>query len=263
MLRPVQKMCQLSKLLTSLPPLFLRQDWPTKLLTLLPLDTVLWRLLAPSPSIKAKWNLPVADIVHYYPDRRILLRRPKSEISNKRIIPYAKAWARSQIQPVPVFLHHIDLDLKRYHNSQDFNAENFPSLQHWTIRLSRLFSIKAICANPSNLRSFWRSKSFCTPKIPFTVGAKYSTLINKKQWDNFWKAEIPHNARTPWWRLLHDKIPYRIRLHRRQPDKVDSALCGICKNVPEDDFHLFVGCTLKWSVWQKALRELSRQHSNY
>jgi hypothetical protein len=89
------------------------------------------------------------------------------------------------------------------------------------------------------------------------VGAKYPTLINKKQWDNFWRAEIPHNARTPWWRLLHDKIPYRIRLHRRQPEKVDSAICVICKNVLEDDFHLLVGCTLKWCVWQKALRELS------
>jgi hypothetical protein len=184
-------------------------------------------------------------IVHYYPDRSILLRRPKSEISNKRIIPYAKAWAHSQIQPVPVFLHHIDFDLKRYHNSEDFNANDFPSLQHWTIPLSRLFFIQAMCANPSNLPSFWRSKSFCTPKVPFTVGAKYPTLINKKQWDNFWKAEIPHNARTPWWRLLPDKIAYRIRLHRRQPDKVDSALCGISKNVLEDDFHLLVGCTLK------------------
>jgi hypothetical protein len=25
----------------------------------------------------------------------------------------------------------------------------------------------------------------------------------------------------------------------------------------EDDFHLLVGCVLKWCVWQQALRELS------
>jgi hypothetical protein len=98
MLWLVPQMWQLSKLLSCLPPLFLWHDWPTKSLTLPPLDTVLWRPLAPNPSIKAKWNLPVADIVHYYPDRSILLRRPKSEISNKCIIPYAKAWAHSQIQ---------------------------------------------------------------------------------------------------------------------------------------------------------------------
>jgi hypothetical protein len=73
----------------------------------------------------------------------------------------------------------------------------------------------------------------------------------------FWQSAIPHNARIPWWRLLHDKIPHRIRLHHRQPDKVVSAECGICQNVLEDDFHLFVGCRLKWCVWQKALQELS------
>jgi hypothetical protein len=41
------------------------------------------------------------------------------------------------------------------------------------------------------------------------------------------------------------------------PDKVVSAECGICQNALEDDFHLFVGCRLKWCVWQKALQELS------
>jgi hypothetical protein len=56
--------------------------------------------------------------------------------------------------------------------------------------------------------------------------------------------------------ILHDKIPHRIRLHRRQPDKVGSAECGICQNALEDDFHLFVGGRLKWCVWQKALQEL-------
>jgi hypothetical protein len=89
-------MCQLSELLSSLQPLILRHDWPTKLKTFLPRDTVLWQPLAPNPSIKAKWNLPVTDIVHYYPGQSILFRRPKSEISNKRMTAYAEEWARAR-----------------------------------------------------------------------------------------------------------------------------------------------------------------------
>jgi hypothetical protein len=31
---------------------------------------------------------------------------------------------------VPVFLHHIDFDLKRDHNTEHINADDIPSFQH-------------------------------------------------------------------------------------------------------------------------------------
>jgi hypothetical protein len=69
------------------------------------------------------------------------------------------------MQPVPVFLHHIDFDLKRDHNSEDFNADDVPSLQHWMIPMSRLFSIQAICANPSNFEVFGDPSLFAHPSF--------------------------------------------------------------------------------------------------
>jgi hypothetical protein len=244
-------------LITLLPPLLLHQDWPTHLVTLLPLHAGLTYPLAPNPIIKAKMSLVIAEVVHWYPDQGILLRRPRSEVHCKPVIPYIKEWARCQLVPTPILQYHMDIEGARRHNTDNFTVDCFAKLDHWTFSISRNKSIRVINAAASGLRMYWRNKSDNPVRIPLRIGAKFASLLSKAQWNMFWQSAIPHNARTPWWRLLHDKIPHRIRLHRRQPDKVDSALCGICKNVLEDDFHLLVGCTLKWCVWQKALRELS------
>ena len=65
-------------------------------------------------------------------------------------------------------------------------------------------------------------------------------LIRRYAWQSFWNSPIPHEARTPWWRLLIDKLPHRARLHRWQPDKFPTSECQICQDSVEDDFHLLV-----------------------
>jgi hypothetical protein len=66
---------------------------------------------------------------------------------------------------VPVFLHHIDSDLKRDHNTEHIHADDIPCFQQWTITISRLFSIQAIRANSSNLSAIQAS---LYTQIPFT-----------------------------------------------------------------------------------------------
>jgi hypothetical protein len=63
------------------------------------------------------------------------------------------------------------------------------------------------------------------------------------------------SGRTAWWRLIHSKLPHQIRMNRRQSEIYADTICSIYKSVPEDDFHLFVGCRKKWPVWREAVKE--------
>jgi hypothetical protein len=108
-----------------------------------------------------------------------------------------------------------------------------------------------------NYAAFWTTSSNSHLRIRYKVGAKFACLLSATQWKSFWQSVIPHQARTIWWRLLHDKIPYRIRLPTMQSDKLLSAECPICLSDMEDDFHMLVNCSLTWSVWQKAIKEFS------
>ncbi|KAH8548247.1 hypothetical protein BGW37DRAFT_431180, partial [Umbelopsis sp. PMI_123] len=77
---------------------------------------------------------------------------------------------------------------------------------------------------------------------------------------DFAKADIPHNSRSIWWRLLHDKLPHRARMHTWSPLKYPSPLCSLCKDTIEGDFHLIIDCRLKRTVWLRALQELAFVH---
>jgi len=122
--------------------------------------------------------------------------------------------------------------------------------------------VKLQIAGPGDLRRYWQFKHDSTLNIkelrpPSTIGPNLSLFVTNGAWTAFWNADIPHQARTAWWRLLHDKIPHRLRLHRRQPDVHKSPKCYFCKREDEDDFHLFVGCQSKWPIWSQALQELA------
>lgn len=64
---------------------------------------------------------------------------------------------------------------------------------------------------------------------------------------------IPHKAFTPWWRLLHDTIGTRQKLHGWNIPEVESPICQICKAAPEDLYHFVVGCPSKRQFWIDAL----------
>ncbi|KAG2179737.1 hypothetical protein INT44_006585 [Umbelopsis vinacea] len=59
-------------------------------------------------------------------------------------------------------------------------------------------------------------------------------------------------------RLYHSIMAKAIVFSRNrpQPDIRKITLCGICKTEEEDDFHLLMNCSNKWTVWRQALQEL-------
>ncbi|KAI8575166.1 hypothetical protein K450DRAFT_263107 [Umbelopsis ramanniana AG] len=66
------------------------------------------------------------------------------------------------------------------------------------------------CAQPSALRQYWQRLNDPTLELrrrrpPWSIGPNFGLLIKHGAWMAFWKADIPHQARTAWWRLLHDK----------------------------------------------------------
>jgi hypothetical protein len=136
-----------------------------------------------------------------------------------------------------------------------------PGTNRWNFIPVSGKSIQLHHASTGDLRQYWQSQNdptreICNRRPPLSVRHHFGLFIKHKVWLTFWKADIPHQARTAWWRLLHDKIPHKVLLHRRQPGVHKTATCQICKGEDEDAFHLFVNCPEKWKVWHKALQEL-------
>ncbi|OAD07887.1 hypothetical protein MUCCIDRAFT_104841 [Mucor lusitanicus CBS 277.49] len=49
---------------------------------------------------------------------------------------------------------------------------------------------------------------------------------------------MPSKVFTPWWRLLHDRVSVRSRLHALNSTKFPSPLCALCCEVEEDTYHM-------------------------
>lgn len=74
------------------------------------------------------------------------------------------------------------------------------------------------------------------PSYRFTVISTYLTLYNLKVRPNkkeifkrLWQIKIPNKVFFMIWRVLHDKLPIRINLHKRQIQFLEDGLtCGLC-----------------------------------
>jgi len=78
------------------------------------------------------------------------------------------------------------------------------------------------------------------------------------QWSKFWKAHVPHNTGTIWWRALQEKIPtgvLRNRIWRIPNEDPPSARCPICYHAQEDLPHFLFLCPVKKEVWVTVLAE--------
>jgi hypothetical protein len=65
-----------------------------------------------------------------------------------------------------------------------------------------------------------------------------------------WKSPAPLKVRVFAWQLLHDRIPTRVNLRRRQIIDVTGDLsCALCGGVMEDTHHLFIYCEVAMKVW--------------
>jgi zinc-binding in reverse transcriptase len=70
------------------------------------------------------------------------------------------------------------------------------------------------------------------------------------QWHQFWTQNIPHKARSLWWRLLLRKLP--VAKYRHEVWKHDSPLCHDCGEV-ETIEHAYVECLTKGFAWRDFL----------
>ncbi|KAF9918815.1 hypothetical protein BX616_005429 [Lobosporangium transversale] len=78
--------------------------------------------------------------------------------------------------------------------------------------------------------------------------------LNASFWMSFWCLPLPRNARNVWWRLLIDKLPFGVHLHRYMPNK-SLLICQMCRRFPETEQHLLFSYPKKLEVWQGAMKK--------
>ncbi|KAK3820196.1 MAG: hypothetical protein J3Q66DRAFT_429059, partial [Benniella sp.] len=68
----------------------------------------------------------------------------------------------------------------------------------------------------------------------------------------FWRQDIPHRARTLWWRLLHKHLPVATFRHAKW--RHPSPLCPQCDIEDETIEHAYASCLDKRFAWIDFLR---------
>lgn len=88
--------------------------------------------------------------------------------------------------------------------------------------------------------------------------SSHSSSLPADIWKRFWHLQIPLNARNTWFRILHNKITPRRKLHHFLPDQF-TPFCPHCHSsltpLPpiEDAQHFLFSCPHKLFVWRQAL----------
>ncbi|KAG2178488.1 hypothetical protein INT44_001640 [Umbelopsis vinacea] len=216
-------------------------SWPTHLLTMLPAGCLLIKPLQVL-SRKLDLSLLTSELVMWSDHSGSLLPKARSQIPSRKAKQLHRQWIRRELHPIPALAHHLDPDLDREHNKDLFYVDSLPPVESWVLW------------NPSFLRQLW-SMPTEQERIhpPFRIGSSFASLVPKVTWRSFWKPDTPHSARSIWWRLLHDKLPHRARMHKWAPMKYTSPLCSLCNASIEADFHLIVDCKFKRVAWMRAL----------
>jgi len=80
-------------------------------------------------------------------------------------------------------------------------------------------------------------------------------LEEKRVFDCIWKSKAPLKVVVFSWKLLHDRIPSRSNLARRNclPPEV-SMLCVLCGSSEKSSNHLFLHCNFTARVWANVMR---------
>ncbi|KAI8968078.1 hypothetical protein BDB01DRAFT_706195, partial [Pilobolus umbonatus] len=83
-------------------------------------------------------------------------------------------------------------------------------------------------------------------------------LLKPSLWKVFWSLKMSAKAFTPWWRLLHNSIGHRTKLHRWSSTHFDTPVCGICSRENESLYHFSVGCIRKSNFWMDVYTALDK-----
>ncbi|OAQ32639.1 hypothetical protein K457DRAFT_70268, partial [Linnemannia elongata AG-77] len=74
------------------------------------------------------------------------------------------------------------------------------------------------------------------------------------QWRRFWRAKIPHRARTMWWRFKRDWLPCGTLRHKIWKQEPHCSMAG-CRERHEDKTHHIFQCTPKYIAWHTILKQ--------
>jgi hypothetical protein len=85
----------------------------------------------------------------------------------------------------------------------------------------------------------------------------YVPLCLRSAFSIIWKCSAPSKVCAFGWQLLHDRIPTRLNLQRRQIIGVDGDVsCALCGREVESIHHLFIYCVDALKVWSAVFNWL-------
>ena len=97
------------------------------------------------------------------------------------------------------------------------------------------------------------------PSGSYSVQSAYKVMrgpvvdgIKDRAFEELWQLKIPTKYAVFAWRLLRDRLPTRINLHRRQIDILDRH-CPFCSREEEEAGHLFFHCNRIIPIWWESL----------
>ncbi|KAI8970782.1 hypothetical protein BDB01DRAFT_731390, partial [Pilobolus umbonatus] len=142
-----------------------------------------------------------------------------------------------------------------------------PNCLHWNVPTTRNNSVPIRYLGLSQLRRYWHvdKAQISSPPHPPQL-CRPALLLKPSLWKVFWSLKMSSKAFTPWWRLSHNSIGHRIKLHRWNSSHFDTPVCGICGRANENLYHFQWDCykpeylSSEMAVWT-ALIALSKLDS--
>ncbi|KAI8974069.1 hypothetical protein BDB01DRAFT_881665, partial [Pilobolus umbonatus] len=134
-----------------------------------------------------------------------------------------------------------------------------PNCLHWNVPTTRNNSVPIRYLGLSQLRRYWHvdKAQISSPPHPPQL-FRPDLLLKPSLWKVFWSLKMSSKAFTPWWRLLHNSLGHRIKLHRWNSSHFDTPVCGICGRANENLYHFSVGCIKKSNFWMDVYFALDK-----
>ncbi|CDS10936.1 hypothetical protein LRAMOSA11422 [Lichtheimia ramosa] len=252
-------MAHLSKLIARLPPLPLSSAWSSRWYLDLPLQDILPQN-TDLPQLSSRYLL--SDIVRWHLRRRCFIfyhhRQPPAL---SKVVQWLHDTRTDDAYATITLPNNIIIRLYRTHfMTPDIQPAAppqslMPSLSHWSLAITSSTTRPVLTLSLGQVRRSWHpnwQEMLNRPQPPQLI-RPFSLCYPTFVWQQFWRLPLPSKSITAWWRILHDCVAYRVKLHRWQPSRYPSTECPICQTAPETLYHMIVDCPRKRPFWLDAL----------